>query len=77
MLETTSLFYYQACPVCREPYGKIMKAACYHVMCSEFVGECPWTSNARCSSNGSRFPEICFKSADTAVCNRRAVRMQS
>jgi hypothetical protein len=39
MLEITGLFYYQACPVCREPYGKMMKAACYHVMCSECVGD--------------------------------------
>jgi hypothetical protein len=75
MLENTGLFYYQVCAVCREPYGKMMKADCYHVMCSECVGECPWTSSAWCSSNGSHFPEICFKSADTVVYNRRAVRM--
>jgi hypothetical protein len=77
MLETTGLIYYQACPVCREPYGKIMKAACYDVMCSECAGECPWTSNAWCGFNGSRFPEICLKFADTGVCNRRSVRMQN
>lgn len=77
MFRTTGLCYYKACPVRLEPYRKVMKVACYQEMCSKCVGECPWRSGAWFSSYGSRLLQICFKSADIAVCNRRAVRMQT